>query len=223
MENLSCIIVAGGVGKRMNALIPKQFLILNEKPIIFRTIECFAHFNEIVVVIHNDYLDYWKKLCKEFNFNIHVKIVGGGPERFMSVKNGLEAIESKSGIVAIHDSVRPFVSQDLINRGIEKAQIVNAAIPAIVSTSSMRIIDKEGNSNHIDRNKIRIIQTPQFFNIKLLKDAYKQEYNPLFTDDASVVEHFGEKIFLFEGEEENIKITSIFDLEIAKTILSKTK
>jgi len=219
--NLSCIIVAGGIGKRMNSPIPKQFLVLNGKPIIMRTIECFANFNEIVVAIHKDYIDYWKKLCKQYNFNIKVKIVEGGQERFMSVKNGLASIESTSGIVAVHDSVRPFVSKELIMRGIQKAETANSAIPAIIPTSSIRIIDKDGNSSHIDRNKIRIIQTPQFFNIKLLKDAYKQQYNPIFTDDASVVEHFGEKIFLFEGEEENIKITSIFDLEIAKTIINQ--
>ena len=218
----SVVIVAGGKGKRFGSSIPKQFLELNGKPILFYTIEKFAKAIkdiEIILVLPENQIDTWKKIIKEKNFYINHKIAIGGAERFHSVKNGLNL--TTGSFVAIHDGVRPFVSEVLIKKGFELVKKYKAVVPAIKPTSSVRIIENEKNYA-FPRKKIRLIQTPQFFETQLIKKAIEQDYNENFTDDATVVENLGIPIYLFEGEINNIKITTPFDLEIAKILLDGT-
>jgi len=221
-QKLNIIIVAGGIGSRMGKNIPKQFLEINGKPIIFHTIEQFLKFDssiEFVISLHPNYLDFWKELLVKHSFNFNHKIALGGEERFYSVKNALDLI-SDNCIVGIHDSVRPFVSQTTIKNCLETANKNGSAIPVIDSINSLRIVNQNGNKI-IDRESIKIIQTPQLFNSKLIKLAYKKPYLRKFTDDASVYESAGNKIFLAKGNVENIKITSPMDLIIGKEFLKK--
>jgi len=218
----SAIIVAGGSGKRMQSEIPKQFLLINNKPVLMHTIEVFFNFNkkiELVLVLPDSQIDYWASLCKKFYFQIPHAIAIGGKERFFSVKNGLEKLKNKSGLVAIHDGVRPLVDNELILRGVVAAQKHRAVVPIIPVTSSVRLIDEENNA-HFDRSKLRIVQTPQIFDLKIILKAYNQDYSEFFTDDASVVDALGEKIVLFEGNIQNIKITTKFDLDFVKFLLT---
>ena len=211
------IIVAGGVGKRFGANIPKQFLLLNGKPILQQTITLFYNFDkriEIFVVLPNNQISFWTDLCEKHNFNIQHKIVAGGSERFYSVKNGLEKI-SDTGLIAIHDSVRPFVSADVIKTGFELAAKKGNAIPVVEVKNSYRFVENMTNKQ-IDRTKLRIVQTPQIFQAKIIKEAYKQQFNKIFTDDASVIENIGHQINLYKGNEENIKITTKNDLKNEK-------
>lgn len=223
--NRTVIIVAGGKGERMKTNIPKQFLLLQNLPILMHTIKKFFSFDSkinIILVLPSNQIDYWKTLCKEFNFNIKHKIIEGGKERFFSVKNAL-ASSPNDGLTAIHDGVRPLIDIKVIKKGFEIAQKYKTAIPVIKQTSSVRII-KNNESEHFDRDKIRIVQTPQIFVTKILKKAYSVEYSNMFTDDASVVEANENKIVLFEGNIENVKITTKFDIDFAETLLSaKTK
>lgn len=219
----SVIIVAGGSGTRMKTNVPKQFLLLRDKPVLMHTINVFYKFDndiQIILVLPETQIEYWNKLCKKNDFNIKHSIAKGGKERFYSVKNGLYKIKNKDGLVAIHDGVRPFVGIDTIQRGVEAAKKHKAAIPVMPETSSVRIVDGENNF-YFDRKKIRKVQTPQIFDIQLLKLAYNVDFSTLFTDDASVVEAFGQKIHLFEGNIENIKITTKFDLNFANFLLSE--
>lgn len=209
----SVIIVAGGSGKRMGADIPKQFLEIKGKPILLHTIEAFYNYSQkirIVVVLPKNQIDYWQKISSKLNISIDYNIVAGGKERFFSVKNGLEAV-SDTQLVAIHDGVRPFISINIIEKGFEIAQERGNAVAAIRVKDSYRIIDNQGNK-YINREQLRIIQTPQIFRYNILQKAYEQDFCKLFTDDASVVEKLGYKINLFEGEEQNIKITTKEDL-----------
>ena len=218
----SIIILAGGTGKRFGANIPKQFLLIQNKPILIHTIERFfrhAPDSEIIVVLPKNQKKYWKNLCKQQSFTIKHKIVEGGKERFFSVKNGLKAV-SETDFTAIHDSVRPLVSIDVIKRGFELAQTKNTAVPVIDVKNSYRIAEKNKNS-HFDRTKLKIVQTPQIFKTSIVKNAYNQEYCKTFTDDASVVEKFGYQIYLYEGNEENIKITTQTDLKIAEVLFNQ--
>lgn len=216
------IIVAGGKGLRMGGDVPKQFLPIQNKPILMRTIEQFYKYNDklkIILVLPSCQHDYWYQLCEKYKFNISYDIADGGNTRFDSVKNGLNLIpESSTGIVGIHDGVRPFVSLDVINRCYESARIKDAVIPVIPVFETLRHIIGE-SSKTVPRKEFRLVQTPQTFEIQLLKKAYLQEYCEEFTDDASVVEHFGGKITLVEGNRENIKITTPFDLTIAEALL----
>ncbi len=217
------IIVAGGSGRRMKTKIPKQFLPIGGLPVLMRTIQVFYDFCEktqIIIVLPKTQIDYWKQLCLDYKFNIKHTIVEGGSERFFSVKNGIDKITSQSGIVAIHDGVRPLVEAATIQRGVETALKHKTAVPVVPENNSVRIVEAE-ESRHFDRNKIRIVQTPQIFDINLIKDAYELPFSSLFTDDASVVEKFGEKIYLFDGNMENIKITTKFDLNFANFLLSQ--
>lgn len=216
------IIVAGGKGLRMGGDVPKQFLTIQGKPILMRTMEQFHKYNDklkIILVLPSSQHDYWSQLCKKYDFSISYDIADGGETRFDSVKNGLSLIpDSTTGIVGVHDGVRPFVSLEVINRCYESARIKDAVIPVIPVFETLRhIIDD--SSKTVSRNEYRLVQTPQTFNIQLLKRAYLQEYSEEFTDDASVVEHLGSKITLVEGNRENIKITTPFDLTVAEALL----
>lgn len=219
---LYAIIVAGGTGKRMGAEMPKQFLELGGKPLLMHTIEKFKSFDEsieIITVLPDDQIRRWIHLQEEYSFNIPQTLVKGGKTRFHSVKNGLEFLEDQ-GLVAIHDGVRPFVSIDTIRRCFETAGSSGNAIPVIVPSDSLRIISDE-ESSPIDRMQVRMIQTPQVFRTDLIREAYKQDYLPEFTDDASVIEKTGIKINLVEGNRENIKITNPEDMIMAGALLSR--
>ncbi len=218
------IIVAGGVGKRMNTSLPKQFLVINNKPILMHTIQKFAdsvYRPEIVLVLGKNSINHWQHLVAEYNFNIPHIIVEGGAERFHSVKNGLSKIftDDKNAIVAIHDAVRPLISVETINNCYKKAQLNGNAVAAVVSKDSVRIAHDVGNAS-VPRNKVYLVQTPQVFIRQQLQDAYLQEYCSDFTDDASVVEKAGYQIFLEEGDHFNIKITYPEDILLAQSLLN---
>ena len=217
---LYVVIVAGGSGKRMGAEIPKQFLELAGRPVLMHTIERFKVYNdaiEIITVLPENQLRYWIDLQKKHSFTIPHTLVKGGSNRFFSVRNGLKFVNA-SGLVAIHDGVRPFVSIDTIERCFETAEKLGNAVPAISPTESLRIVTEEG-SLPVNRFNVKQIQTPQVFNAGLIKKAYLQDYNPVFTDDATVLEKTGEKINLIEGNRENIKITNPEDLLISAALL----
>lgn len=212
------IIVAGGSGKRMKTETPKQFMVLNHLPVLMHTINAFYTFDEsitIIVVLPQQHLQEWKMLCGEYENKIPHQIAEGGTTRFQSVKNGLGKIPESEGFVAVHDGVRPFIDKQTIARCFNAAAIHNAAIPVLEPNDSLRIIEEE-SSKILDRRKVRIIQTPQVFNLNVLRMAYKQPFTEAFTDDASVVEAAGHKIFLTEGHRGNIKLTHPEDWIFAK-------
>lgn len=219
--NLYALIVAGGTGSRMGTDIPKQFLELSGKPVLMHTIERFWSFDvsiKIVTVLPEDQMGYWEELQKKHSFSIPCTLVKGGPARFFSVKNGLEMIEDSS-LVAIHDGVRPLVSLDTIKRCFDAAQKFGNAVPVISPADSVRMITEQGNMP-VNRQFLRIIQTPQVFDSKLIKKAYLQDYSPEFTDDASLLEKTGETIHLVEGNRENLKITNPEDLAVAEALFN---
>jgi 2-C-methyl-D-erythritol 4-phosphate cytidylyltransferase len=219
--NLYALIVAGGTGSRMGSEIPKQFLELAGMPVLMRTIERFWSFDasiKIIIVLPEDQLGYWEGLRKKHSFSIPCTVVEGGPARFFSVKNGLEKIEDNS-LVAIHDGVRPLISIDTIKRCFDVAKKFGNAVPAISPADSIRMITEQGNMP-VNRQYLRIIQTPQVFDSKLIKKAYLQDYNPEFTDDASLLEKTGEAIHLVEGNRENVKITNPGDLAVAEALFN---
>jgi 2-C-methyl-D-erythritol 4-phosphate cytidylyltransferase len=215
----SVIIVAGGIGSRMKSDIPKQFLFINGKPILMHTIEKFYQYDNsinIILILPANQLLYWQSLVEKQNFIIPLTIDKGGETRFQSVKNGLEHI--KEGIVGIHDAVRPLVSLSTIKSAFDMAEKKGNAVPVISVNESIRIINDTTNQ-HIDRNTIKIVQTPQCFEVLLIKQAYNQDYKTIFTDDASVVENTGKSIYLSEGNLENIKITTAYDLKLAEVLI----
>jgi 2-C-methyl-D-erythritol 4-phosphate cytidylyltransferase len=221
---LYAIIVAGGTGKRMGAEIPKQFLELGGRPLLMHTIERFREYDcstEIITVLPEDQIRHWIDLQTRYSFDVPQTLVKGGSTRFQSVKNGLEFVDIP-GLVAIHDGVRPFVSKATIRRCFETAARLGNAIPAIQPSDSLRMMSVDASSA-LDRSKVRLIQTPQVFNTDLIKEAYNQDYQPEFTDDAVVVERTGAIINLVEGNRENIKITNPEDLLISNAFLSKDK
>jgi 2-C-methyl-D-erythritol 4-phosphate cytidylyltransferase len=219
--NLYALIVAGGTGSRMGTSIPKQFLELAGKPVLMRTIERFRSFDvsiKIITVLPEDQLEYWDELQKKYSFSIPNTLVKGGPARFFSVKNGLDKVEDNS-LVAIHDGVRPLVSSDTIKRCFDAAQEFGNAVPVISPTGSVRMITEQGNIP-VNRQYLRIIQTPQVFDSKLIKKAYLQDYSPDFTDDAMLLEKTGETIHLVEGNRENLKITNPGDMAVAEALFN---
>ena len=211
------LIVAGGKGKRMNSKIPKQFLLLNNSPVLMHTINQFSHFAEIIVVLPKDQFDYWKQLCKDINLKIRYKLVEGGKTRFHSVKNGLEKVDEKS-IVLIHDGVRPLFSKTLIERLISRVNNNIGVIPVVPITSSIRKVEGEKSQN-VNRSDLYQVQTPQCFMSADIKSAYKKEFSEFFTDDASVFENSGGKITTILGENKNLKITTEEDLKIAEIFM----
>ena len=214
------IIVAGGKGERMNADVPKQFLEIQGKPILMYTLEAFNRYDaemKLILVLPSTQIDFWKELCKKHSFLLQHQIVEGGSARFYSVKNGLAEVKTPS-LVAVHDGVRPLVSQNTIARCFEAAEKFEAAIPVVDLVDSIRQLTESGSLS-VDRSAYKLVQTPQVFDAELLKKAYEQNFSPLFTDDASVVEAMGVHVQLVEGNRENIKITTEFDLRIAQTLI----
>ena len=213
------IIVAGGKGLRMGGDIPKQFLPVCGKPVLMRTLEAFHAYDasmHLILVLPVSQQAYWKELCEEYQFELVHDIADGGETRFHSVKNGL-ALVKEDGLVGVHDGVRPFVSQEVIARCYEEAVSLKAVIPVIGVVETVRHLIEEG-SETVPRDQYKLVQTPQVFDVALLRRAYQQEYTDLFTDDASVVEALGEKVYLVEGNRENIKLTTPFDLKLAELL-----
>lgn len=214
----TAIIVAGGKGLRMGSELPKQFLLVGGKPVLMRTLEAFHRFDPemtLILVLPKTQQAYWKQLCGEHHFVVKHTLADGGETRFHSVKNGLAFVPSGDGLVGVHDGVRPFVSQEVINRCYETAVTKKAVVPVIEVVETLRHVTSESGSETVNRSDYRLVQTPQVFDASLLKQAYEQNFVPFFTDDASVVEAMGVSVCLVEGNRENIKITTPFDLKIA--------
>ena len=213
------IIVAGGKGLRMGGDIPKQFLPVCGKPVLMRTMEAFHTYDaaiHIILVLPVSQQAYWKELCQVYQFSLSHDIANGGDTRFHSVMNGLAMVEG-NGLVGVHDGVRPFVSQEVIARCYEEAEACKAVIPVIDVVETVRHLTEEG-SETVPRDRYKLVQTPQVFEVELLRRAYQQTYTDLFTDDASVVEALGEKVYLVKGNRENIKLTTPFDLKLAEML-----
>ena len=214
------LIVAGGKGTRMKTKLPKQFLELNGLPVLMHTINAFYRYNqntEVILVLPEDDFQLWEELCIKHNFKKNIKLQKGGDSRFQSVKNGLSLIEDE-GLVAIHDGVRPLVSEDIIGASYRLAAVHDSAVAAVRLKESIRMTDQD-NTKAMDRSRFRLIQTPQTFKTKLIKQAYEGKEDSSLTDDASVAERAGHIISLFEGSYENIKITTPEDLVVAKALM----
>lgn len=214
------IIVAGGTGTRMNSAVPKQYIELNGKPILMHTIEIFAKTIpeiKIIVVLAKQLNEEWKSLCNKHNFNLIHQLAEGGETRFQSVKNALVLVP-EGVCVGIHDAARPFVSSKTIISTFETAEKYGNAIPTIPLSDTIRLV-KGKESCAVDRTKYNIIQTPQCFHSNLIKRAFLKTYQPEFTDDATVLEGYGEKINLIEGNRENIKITTPQDVIFAEAMM----
>lgn len=211
------LIVAGGRGFRMGTKTPKQFLLLNNIPVLMHTIKLFANFNQIILVLPKKEIETWRYLCKKFSFEVKHTIVNGGVDRFNSVNEGLKII-TKNSIVAIHDGVRPLISKKLIHLLMKKVKPGHAVIPVVSVKESIRKIS-DGKTKNIERKDLYIVQTPQCFMINDIKKAYEKNYDLCFTDDASVFEKNKGKIICIDGEEKNIKITTKDDLKIAESFM----
>ena len=216
------IIVAGGKGLRMGSDIPKQFLPIGGKPVLMRTLERFREYSadlHIILVLPEAQQAYWQELCGKYDFKVKYQLANGGQTRFHSVQNGLALVpDDAEGVVGVHDGVRPFPSIEVIKNCYETARTAKAVIPVIPVVETVRHL--EGDSSvTVPRGDYRLVQTPQTFDIQLLKAANRQPYNDGFTDDASVVESYGHAITLVEGNRENIKITTPYDLKIAEVLI----
>ena len=216
------IIVAGGKGLRMGSDIPKQFLPIGGKPVLMRTLERFREYSkdiQIILVLPEAQQAYWHELCQEYHFDVEYTLANGGQTRFHSVQNGLVKVPDDAiGVVGVHDGVRPFPSIEVIRNCYTTAREKKAVIPVIPVVETVRHLEGE-QSKTVPRDAYRLVQTPQTFDIQLLKAANRQPYNDGFTDDASVVEAFGYNITLVEGNRENIKITTPYDLKIAEVLI----
>ncbi len=214
------LIVAAGNGSRMNSDIPKQFLLLKNKPLLYYSIKAFLDAYEdieIILVLPEEHIAKGREIIDGYFDSSKFKITAGGRTRFHSVRNGLSLINDEATIF-VHDGVRCFVTKELIRRCYDSAVEFGTAVPVIDSSDSIRMITKAGNKI-VDRNKVKLVQTPQTFHSKILLPAFEIDYKDQFTDEASVVEAFGLKINLVEGEKNNIKITTPHDLELAKVLL----
>ena len=223
------IVVAGGKGLRMGSDIPKQFLPIGDKPVLMRTLERFREYSDdlqIIIVLPEAQQEYWQELCKKYDFKVEYLLANGGQTRFHSVQNGLALVpDDAEGVVGVHDGVRPFPSIEVIRNCYETARTAKAVIPVIPVVETLRHISLTSHplpltSKTVPRDEYRLVQTPQTFDIQLLKAANRQPYNDGFTDDASVVESYGHKITLVEGNRENIKITTPYDITVAEAIIN---
>ena len=216
------IIVAGGKGLRMGSDIPKQFLPIGGRPVLMRTLERFRAYDadiQIILVLPEAQQTYWRELCEQYDFKVPYQLANGGPTRFHSVQNGLALVhDDAEGVVGVHDGVRPFPGIEVIRNCYQTAREKKAVIPVIPVVETVRHLEDEGSVT-VPRGDYRLVQTPQTFDIQLLKAANRQPFNDGFTDDASVVESYGHPITLVEGNRENIKITTPYDLKIAEVLI----
>lgn len=223
------VILGGGKGLRMGTEVPKQFLPVGGLPILVHTLKRFREYSpelQLILVLPEEQQEYWKMLCRQYEFSMDCLIANGGPTRFHSIANGLALIpDDANGVVAVHDGVRPFPSVEVIGRCYETARLTGTAVPVVpVVETIRRIVQSDDEERHaasvtVPRDEYRLVQTPQAFDIQLHKQAYCQPYDDRFTDDASVVEMFGHDITLVEGNRENIKITTPFDLTVAEALV----
>ena len=217
------IIVAGGKGLRMGADIPKQFLLVGGKPVLMHTISRFHAYDKdlkVILVLPKEQQSYWQELCEQYQFNEEYQLADGGASRFQSCKNGLSMIPSDTtGLVGIHDGVRPFASIETIERCFNTALITKAVIPVLPVTDTLRFTGDSPSGKNVQRSNYKTVQTPQVFDIQLIKKACEQAEKADFTDDASVVEQLGQNVTMVEGNRENIKITTPFDLKVAEVLL----
>lgn len=220
------VIVAGGSGSRMGSAIPKQFLPIRQIPIIVRTLQAFLDFGveQIALVLPEAELNYWKENIAKTYFTEEVLkkigVVKGGKTRYQSVSNGLHSFKENGQLVAIHDGVRPFVHPEMLEEGYATALKFGTAIPVVDSKDSVRILQEDGTTKHQDRSTIKLVQTPQIFQLKLIQKAFEKGEQAHFTDDASVAEFAGFTIHTYSGSYKNLKITSPEDLIIAESFLS---
>ncbi|MDR1682883.1 MAG: 2-C-methyl-D-erythritol 4-phosphate cytidylyltransferase [Candidatus Symbiothrix sp.] len=223
MTDKYAIITAGGKGLRMGAEIPKQFLPLYGSTVLMHTLAAFFHADSsirLILVLPENQQDYWKNLCLEYRFTLPHTVVSGGETRFHSVQNGLRLVP-ENALVAVHDGVRPLVSNELILNAFDLAETHQAVYPAVPVTDTLRECLSENESHIVDRSRFRLVQTPQVFRSEILKEAYQQSYSESFTDDVSVVEAAGIcRVQMMEGEKSNIKITTPVDLIIATALLN---
>ena len=220
MGTLSVIITAGGIGKRMNSSLPKQFILMFEKPILMYTIECFYHFDpkcQILVTLPEDWKEYWEELVTEHEFKVPHRVVSGGDERYHSIKNALQFCYGD--YIAVHDGVRPLVDEDTIHKCIAKLRKHDAVIPVGLIAESLRRKGGDGKTIAVDRNEFLIVQTPQCFKRETLVKTYDLKYHPGITDDAGLAEEAGFIISTVQGNPENIKITTQADLKYAELFL----
>ena len=218
------LIVAGGKGTRIKSKIPKQFIELRGKPMLLYTLEAFYRYSEtinLVLVLPKDDFQTWHSITQKYSFNKKIVLQEGGDTRFQSVRNGLDKIHGE-GLVAIHDGVRPLVSPDIIGASFRLAAVHKTAVAAVRLKESIRMTDQY-NTKAMDRSKFRLIQTPQTFDLQLIKHAYQIKEDLSLTDDASVAERTGHVISLFEGSYQNIKITTEEDLILAEALISNLK
>lgn len=223
--NKTAIIVAAGAGKRIGTEIPKQFLLIHNKPVLYYAINAFFNtYNDIqiILVLAEEYLSLGQEIVDAYFDKEKIKITVGGATRFESVKKGL-ALVLEEGIVFVHDAARCLVSKDLIARCYEKATETGTAIPVVKCSDSLRMVTADGDSEIIDREKMFLVQTPQVFHSGILLPAFNIDYKEYFTDEASVIEAFGVKVSLLEGEKNNIKITHPLDIKIAVELLREEK
>ena len=217
------IIVAGGSGKRMGSITPKQFLMLHDKPVLYYTIKTFLEAYddlEVILVLPEAYTDLGREIIDAYFDYSRIRITSGGETRFHSVRNGVRLIE-KDAIVFVHDAVRCLVTADLIYRCYESAMQIGSAVPVVYCRDSVRLLNEEENDNEVlDRRRVVLVQTPQTFHSKILLPAFEIDYKEKYTDEATVVEAFGLKVALVEGEYSNIKITQPLDLLIAQQMLA---
>lgn len=217
------LIVAGGRGTRMGGPQPKQFLELAGRPVLMHTLEAFDHWDasaRLIVVLPEDQIDTWKRLCEAHVFGRIHRVVAGGETRFHSVRNGLGAVAS-DGLIAVHDGVRPLVAPSVIAACFAAAADGGAAVPVVPVVESVREVDADGGSRPVDRTRLRVVQTPQVFRADVLRAAYCLPYDPRFTDDASVVEASGVAVRLVPGNRENIKLTTPMDLLLAEQLMRR--
>ena len=233
------IIVAGGKGLRMGTEMPKQFLPIEGRPVLMRTLDAFYACDssiQIILVLPRDHQPYWHELCREYSFSVPHRIADGGSTRFHSVQNGLSLIDAPEALVAVHDGVRPFVSPEVIMQCYRDAETHGAAVPVVPVVETIRQLTppspnpktsnldatklEKVSSSTVPRDAYRLVQTPQTFRATLLRRAYELPYHDSFTDDASVVEAMGETIYLTEGNRENVKLTTPYDLIVAQALVN---
>ena len=218
------IVVAGGKGTRMGGDIPKQFQLLGNRPVVMVTLERLHMIDpsiQLILVLPAVHFEEWKELCRQYSFEVPLLLAQGGSTRFHSVQNGLAQVDDiEESLVGVHDGVRPFVSREMLENCFREALVHGAAIPMIDVQDSLRhIVGGNGVTEVVPRDRYRLVQTPQVFRLSLLRRAYEQRFVESFTDDASVVEALGEQIVSVEGNRENIKLTTPFDLMVAKTLM----